>query len=72
MTDKQTEALRLADLFERANQMYPEQRTGLDVAAELRRLHAENEELKRALVKGHGSILGLSEPPAISNARQSL
>ena len=47
MTDKQPEALRLAELYE-----------GFDVAEELRRLHEENKELRARLAQPEPEELG--------------
>ena len=58
MTDRQPEALRLADAIDLGNKRYVID--CIDAAAELRRLHEENETLKRCLfqmqeaAKAHG------------------
>ena len=54
MTDKQPEALRLADQLKKA---YPHIHAGLAPAAsaELRRLHAENEAMRSAIKNLHAA-----------------
>ena len=63
---EQPEALRLAEIFEQTNQMQPNADIeSKETAAELRRLHALNQELLEALelaLFAHGKML-LSDPP---------
>lgn len=49
MSDKQPEALRLAQYFERETRWHPPSVPQMQAAAELRRLHALNAELVEAL-----------------------
>lgn len=63
MTDKQPEALRLADAIDRLG-------LGDDIAVELRRLHEVNAELVEAL-KAAKQLWGDFIPPTNSNAMKA-